>query len=419
MTDSFLPRIYPGERTFLRNPNHNLLLMITVTEIKRQADGWYKNYLVAWLRDETMPLEIRFGKVKTAGILEDFAALDQAIKNLKKESKEELGFGYTVEFKETATRKAGRQWLPARIFFETPEDYLKFIRKDKAFRAFTQSVALVRREMPALEAWLAEHPLKVIENAGQWDALLRVCHYFRANPTPRLYIRELPIQVPTKFIEENIPVLTSLLDFLLPGYVQADAKEFRRRFNLRYDEPLLRLRILDPALARTCFSGLDDLSIPLSQFNALRLACARVFILENKTNFSNIFNFLTLPQLEGSVAVFGEGFKLHLLGQAAWLRDKKIYYWGDIDAHGFEILSVLRGFFPQTRSFLMDAGTFRTFKKYAVKGPDFYRTSLPHLTPEETHLFYHLLQLEDHNRLEQERIPQDYVLRGMNALPDA
>ena len=393
--------------------------MITVAEIRKQATGWYKPFLVAWLQEESLPLEIRFGKVKTGGILDDFTTLDGEIKNLRKESKEELGFGYTIEFKETATRKAGRQWLPARIFFETPEDYLRFLRKEKEFRAFTQSVGLIRTEMPELEAWLRGHPLKVVENAGQWEALLRVCGYFRANPAPRLYIRELPVKVHTKFIEENTSVLTSLLDFLLPDHLQPDEKDFRRRFNLKYDEPLLRLRVLDGELARTYFSGLDDLSIPLSQFNALQINCERVFILENKTNFSNIANFLTLPQLDKSVAVFGEGFKLRLLAHATWLRNKQIYYWGDIDAHGFEILSLLRGSFPQTRSFLMDAETFRTFKKYAVKGSDFYRSTLPHLTPEETHLFYHLLRLEDHNRLEQERIPQAYVLERINALLDA
>ena len=393
--------------------------MITVAEIKKQAAGWYKPFLVAWLQEETLPLEIRFGKVKTGGILDDFTTLDAEIKNLRRESKEELGFGYTIEFKETATRKAGRQWLPARIFFETPEDYLRFLRKEKEFRAFTQSVGVIRREMPELEAWLRAHPLKVVENAGQWEALLRVCGYFQANPAPRLYIRELPVKVHTKFIEENTSVLTSLLDFLLPGHLQPDEKDFRRRFNLRYDEPLLRLRVLDGELARTHFSGLDDLSIPLSQFNALRMDCERVFILENKTNFSNIANFLTLPQLGKSVAVFGEGFKLRLLGEAAWLRDQHIYYWGDIDAHGFEILSLLRGSFPQTRSFLMDAETFRTFRQYAVKGSDFYRSTLPHLTPEETHLFYHLLRLEDHNRLEQERIPQNFVLQRIKELLDA
>ncbi len=235
--------------------------------------------------------------------------------------------------------------------------------------------------------------MNVVENAYNWEDLLKVCHYFMANTNPDLYIRELPIKVHTKFIEENTAVLTSLLDFLVKEHSQPDEKDFRRRFNLKYDEPLLRIRILDEELALSYFSGINDMSIPLTQFNSLNIHFDKVFILENKTNFSNIFNFLTLPHLKGSVAIFGEGFKLRLLKNTSWLRDKEIYYWGDIDAHGFEILSLLRGYFPQTRSFLMDAKTFNTFKRYAVKGPAFYRSSLPNLTEEETYLFHRLLQL--------------------------
>ncbi len=390
--------------------------MITPQEIRKQAANWYKSFLTAWLQGETMPLEIRFGKVKTSDILEDFASLHQAIQSLKKTSKEELGFGYCIEFREVATRRAGTQWLPSRIYFETDEDYLKFLKKEKEFRDFTESAGLIRFRIPELEPWLYQHPLKVIENAGKWADLLEVCQYFISNPNPNLYIRELPVKVHTKFIEENTAVITSLLDFLVPNSIQPAEKDFRKRFNLKYDEPLLRIRLLDEEVARVHLGGINDLSIPLSQFNALTIPFERVFILENKTNFSNIFNFLTLPHLTGSVAIFGEGFKLRLLGHTTWLRDKPIYYWGDIDAHGFEMLSVMRGYFPQTRSFLMDAETFRTFKKFAVKGAEYYRSSLPHLTGEELQLFYHLLQLEDKNRLEQERIPQAFVLEKMCSL---
>jgi hypothetical protein len=388
--------------------------MITPQEIRRQATGWYKSFLIAWLQMEDLPLEIRFGKVKTSGILEDFTTLHQAIRQLRKESKEEQGFGYTIDFKETDTRKAGKQWLPSRIYFETTEDYLQFLKKEKEFRAFMQDAGLIRRELPELEAWLLGHPLRVVENAGKWEDLLKVCRYFTDNPVPGLYIRELPVKVHTKFIEENTPVLTSLLDFLLPAFVQPEEKDFRKRFNLKYDEPLLRIRLLDKEMACTYLSGIHDLSIPLSQFDTLHIPCRRVFILENKTSFSNIYNFLTLPQLKDSLAIFGEGYKLRLLKNISWLQNKSIYYWGDIDAHGFEMLSLLRSYFPQTQSFLMDAATFRRFKQYAVKGTDFYRSSLPHLTTEETQLFYHLLGLEDKNRLEQERIPHTYVLEKMS-----
>ena len=39
---------------------------------------------------------------------------------------------------------------------------------------------------------------------------------------------------------------------------------------------------------------------------------------------------------------------LELLRQnhPAWLLEKEIYYWGDIDTHGFAIFNQLRGFLP-------------------------------------------------------------------------
>jgi len=77
---------------------------------------------------------------------------------------------------------------------------------------------------------------------------------------------------------------------------------------------------------------------------------------------------------------------------------------------------LLRGYFPQTQSFLMDAKTFNTFKRYAVKGAAFYRSSLPNLTEEETYLFHHLLQLEEGNRLEQEKIGHAFVLEKMSGV---
>ena len=40
---------------------------------------------------------------------------------------------------------------------------------------------------------------------------------------------------------------------------------------------------------------------------------------------------------------------------------KTLLYWGDIDAQGFEILSQFRGYFPQTKSILMDKQTFEKF----------------------------------------------------------
>lgn len=92
---------------------------------------------------------------------------------------------------------------------------------------------------------------------------------------------------------------------------------FEKRFNLKYNRSMIRLRVLD-----------EDIS------KSLDINCKRLSILENKTSFSNVFNFLTIPNLNSSISIFGKGFGLGLLKGVDWLRDKEIYYWGNISERG-------------------------------------------------------------------------------------
>jgi hypothetical protein len=191
-------------------------------------------------------------------------------------------------------------------------------------------------------------------------------------------------------------------------HVNKNKTDFNKHFNLKYDENLIRFRILDPEIALELFSGVDDLSIPQSQFNQLEIPCSRVFVLENKTS---ILNFLTLPSLEDSIAIFGKGFGIEALKEAEWLSSKQIIYWGDIDPHGFQILSQMRGYFPQTQSCMMNLATFKEFENLAVTGAYTCATELKNLTSEEHLLFDYLSRLEEKNRLEQEKIPHGFALK--------
>ncbi|MGI6299138.1 MAG: Wadjet anti-phage system protein JetD domain-containing protein [Saccharofermentanales bacterium] len=51
--------------------------------------------------------------------------------------------------------------------------------------------------------------------------------------------------------------------------------------------------------------------------------------------------------------IFGAGYGFDHLASASWLNQKDIYYWGDIDTHGFAILNQLRRLFS-TRTFASD-----------------------------------------------------------------
>ena len=252
---------------------------------------------------------------------------------------------------------------------------------------------------PELKAWISKCPTKLIGN--DWDDLLKVCTYFKSTPQPNLYIRELPIQVHTKFIERNKGIIKELLDILIADYVDQDEKDFESRFHLKYDEPIVRFRILDQSISHQLFSDIEDISIPISQFKKLVLPVQSVYVVENK------INMLSFPLIKKSIVIWGHGFGIDILKEAEWLREKDIFYWGDLDAHGFQILSEIRTHFPKVKSFLMDRETFDKFFE-GDKGKETNVEKELCLTHEENEMFQYLK--ESNQRLEQEKIPYDYAL---------
>lgn len=120
-------------------------------------------------------------------------------------------------------------------------------------------------------------------------------------------------------------------------------------------------------------------------------------------------NFLTLPALTSTIAIWSGGrFNISFLKDAAWLGRKRMFYWGDIDEHGFLILHQLRSYYPDAKSVMMDAATFDMFAAYSAPGSRSTSENLPLLTEEERALFDRLKSI-DKNRLEQEKIPQRYA----------
>jgi len=379
--------------------------MISSREIKRQALKWWKEILQSVLDGvECFPKEItRISKIKPGTAVREFEKIHDELNALRSDSKEKIGFGYTVMWEEIANRKIGQNPFPQKIVFETLIDYLKFLKKEKEFKDFKTISAQIISAIPQLKGWISLYPETVIGHCDKWGDLLKVLKYFIENPKPDLYIRQLPIPLHTKFIEQNQALLASCLDYLIPSSINVNEKSFQRRFNLKYDKPLIRMRILDDSLT---INGLTDLSIPVSQFKTLEINCSNVVVTENK------INFLSLQALPKTIAIWsGGGFYIRYFANVEWLKCKSIFYWGDIDAHGLLILDQLRGYFHQTKGVLMDWDTLHRFKSEIGDGQPISDYSLSNLTPEERSLFDHVR--ENSLRLEQEKIPYDYSVEAL------
>lgn len=378
--------------------------MITPKEIKNKAEKKYISFLQELI--ETKPftkLVIRGDKSYNKSSLSEFEKEIQLINSQSKEKKE---YGYTLKFQKVKTKYLGTQDLPTSIYFDTEKNYLKFLGKDKEVELFLLDVEEILKKNPELKDWVIKNPIKVIQHQAEWESILRVCQYFKQNPKPNLYIRELPIKVHTKFVERKQAVIKELLDVLISEHLNNDEKQFEKRFNLKYSEPQIRFKILDKEISQSFFSGIDDLAIPISQFETLNLPIERVLVVENKTTLYTASTFLTLPKMDKTIAIFGSGYSVANLKNVKWLKNIELLYWGDIDVQGFEILSQFRGYFQQTRSILMDLVTFEKFFEHDLGTPTTISTIL-NLTNSEQEL-YNILKTNNW-RLEQEKIPFDYV----------
>lgn len=380
--------------------------MITPREIKEKAKKLYHKVLKAWLKDEELfPLVIPSNKGKST---DPYLSRKQELELLISQSCLKKEYGYSLKLKEVNTRKEGLQTIINRIYFSTMNDYLTFIGKKGEFDQFRQSVERIRSTIPELLQWINNHITLVINNYYIWKDLLAVCCYFKNNPRPGCYVRELPVPVHTKFIEENQGVLRKLLDYLLPEEsVNKNEPDFILRFYLKKPEPMIRFRFLDN---KVTVSGLKDMAVLRSDFDMLSLHAKRVVIMEN------LITYLTFPAYKNTIAMVGLGFGVSGWKDVRWLCNKDIFYWGDIDPPGFEILSALRSGFPQTRSVMMDRKTYNTFRHFSTRSSGMRKCVSLHLTPGEYEMYEYLFDNPEQSRLEQERISPAYCKETFNTL---
>lgn len=379
-----------------------------------------------WLRGDILaarvtgaslfPLEIRLTRPKPREVADRFDAVLDWSRALADASREARGYGFDLKREILNNRVQGANALPVAAVIPSEGDALDIIRKRPAAERFQALADETLARHPALRDWLARRPLKALEQAGNWPQVLAVIDWFLTHPRPGLYLRQLDIPgVDTKLIESRRKLLTELLDIVLPAravdYTAIGARNFSQRYGLRTEPPLVRFRLLDPALH---VHGLSDLSLPPEQFASLDLPATRVFITENR------INGLAFPDCPGGMVVFGLGYGLERLAEIPWLRNVDVQYWGDIDTHGFGILNRLRATLPDARSFLMDRTTLEAHRGLWGEEPadKRYAGDVSRLTAAERELYEDLLfdRVGERVRLEQERIGYRCVERALNGV---
>lgn len=368
---------------------------------KVYTDGTlFQSYM---LHEDLFPLRFRLKRVKERDIQNSFHEVQKSVERLQK-------FPFELRYEEFHYKTLGKQKLPVEVVIKDKETFFQIVNKREAYRTFVDNYDLVTGRYPALKSLFLQKPFWIVEYAGKWERLFKIVDFFLKHEKPDIYIREISLEgVDTKFIEKHKKIIDMLLSHLKQRDPLKGLGEYRfeKRYGLKYPLPLVRLRVFDR------YHRLEDVSLTTGALQGVDFDCDTVFIIEN------LMSFLSFPEVRKAIAIFGGGYGVTKLRDIAWLRQKKIYYWGDIDTDGFAILSQLRSYFPQTKSFLMDENRLRKYRELAV----IYRTDkrapeLPYLTDAEQALYAQLKEGDfgEHFRLEQEQLPFHEVVGFVKSL---
>jgi hypothetical protein len=376
-----------------------------------------------WLRGDLLrepldgvryPLELPLRRPDSRALSDRFAEVQAWIRSLQSGSRERRGFGYDIVWAQVNNRVVGANRVPYRVVVPTRDDALRLIGAFPEAESFARLAAVTLAEFPELREWIGRKPLALLEHAAAWERVLRVLAWFRRNPRPGIYLRQLDIAtVDTKFIESRKGLLAELLDLVLPANAIDESAKGSRFFEERYgllSKPArVRFRLLDDGLF---MGGFSDLAVPVPEFERAHFDVARVFITENDANG------LAFPKVARSLVIFGLGYGVESLSDAAWLASKRLYYWGDIDTHGFAMLDRLRRLFPHVSSLLMDRATLLAHRDLWTLEGEPHREPLTRLSPAEGALYADLRgnRLGTGVRLEQERIAFGHLERALSEL---
>jgi hypothetical protein len=372
--------------------------MLTPDQIKRRAENKYQDFLrsLCATQGTFFPLDL-FGS--GLGKVDDYIGTSEQIAELKRCSRDNLGFGYLIEWQDRSFRRYGRQTVPSKVFFPTQNDFVKFLNKEEEVIAFESNYALLVGIFPEIREWALASPLRLARSQREWKELMAVCQHIRKHGRPNCYMRELPVAVDTKFIERNKIVLNDVLELVAPECVNGEADTFEERFGFRRKESMVRVKSLDDSVGISLAA--EHFALPINSLHIALVNADTVLVVENE------MTFLTLPRLPSTVALLGNGDAVANIGKAGKIGSRRIVYWGDLDVHGFEALSTLRIWCPQAESVMMDCATIRTFRHFCVNGAPTHSNQCERLTATENEA-YSLVKSEG-IMLEQERIPVPFA----------
>ena len=382
--------------------------MNSYLEILKKIQNKESTFLTSIITGEPLfPCTIPVNKKPSGDLTTD----DEIYRGIFIHSKNHTGSGYTIKTKQSARTHNTRL---SSIIVESEIDFLSILGKkyssqqrsmDKMVRDFRQAIAQFRSHFasPLIDQYLLENKKSIFKATPLYiNNFIEISHYLLQHPALHVYPRNIPTQGDTKFLEKNG---AKIIRFI------SKYREINQNLN-KWEQ----LGLLDPSTV-LLRSGKE-----LIHTNAgISLNTSPITLKPNELNFEiydkkiyiieNLSTFKVFHLEDDELALYAGGFAIVTIENAPLLSHNQLIYFGDLDEHGFAILSKFRALYPKTQSLCMDLPTIQTYQNYLIQGED-YSGAIENLTEKETQAFafLHAHRIQGvSSRIEQEKISRDYI----------
>ena len=245
----------------------------------------------------------------------------------------------------------------------------------------------MRREQvgQTVRPWLTR-----IVNLDDYDftTLLAATNWFQAHPRSGLTVRSVPVRgMHTKWLARHRSMVLACLgnatdsDQPTEPAGESDPVDIPTAdldaLGLRPLPREISVVLADPVL-RAAVGGLRQITAPVDELAGLQIRPDAVLIVENKEPA------LAWSDTTGLAIIHSLGNHLDVLARLPWTQHDRCWYWGDLDRHGFTILSRARAVVPHLESLLMTPDDIETYRPLGVEEDlDRYDQADPTLTPAE------------------------------------
>nr|WP_051691234.1 Wadjet anti-phage system protein JetD domain-containing protein [Mangrovibacter sp. MFB070] len=289
--------------------------------------------------------------------------------------------------------------MPLRWVLNEPSDWISAAADPEVSREYRLLEGIIEHVDPIF------HPL-LVNRRSLWrhkdpqDVISAARLAYRLEPgcAKGLPLRLLSGQgVDTKFIENNISLLTQLMDVRFSGEA---SEQGLTTFLGAFDESSHWVLVVPLSPGMLPFKKCRVTTAELAE---TPLTASRILVIENEQCLHQ------LPVLSDTIAILGCGLDVQWLSSSV-LDEKSVAYWGDMDSWGLLMLARARLCRPTLDVLLMNRELFEQYANHsAVTEPVIAQEAIPDGLLSEEADFYRYLTRQARGRLEQEFLPVGIV----------